>query len=119
MQCYIAMENIRNIVYWNCCCQIYNGCPTIDNFLNCDKKYCCYWQFVDHYNFELLHKVKRDISLMKALYNQILEDIKVLKLFKNVNHFASNYDVFYPACFIEKRTEERRFQLIEFLFHYR
>ena len=56
---------------------------------------------------------------MKALYNEILEDIKVLKLFKNVNHFASNYDVFYPACFIEKRTEERRFQLIEFLFHYR
>ena len=54
---------------------------------------------------------------MKALYSEILEDIKILKLFKNVNHFASNY-VFYPACFIEKLTEERRFQLKEFLFHY-
>ena len=34
---YIAIENIANIVHWNCCCQIYDGCPTIENFLNCDK----------------------------------------------------------------------------------
>ena len=83
MQYYIAIENIRNIVYWNCCCQIYDGCYTIDNILNCDKRFCCYCQFVYHYNFDLLHKVKRDIYLMKALCNEILEDIKILALLKN------------------------------------
>ena len=56
---------------------------------------------------------------MKALYNEILADVEVLKLYKNVNHFASNYEVFYPACFIEKLTEERRRELKEFLFHCR
>ena len=61
---YIAIENITNIVHWNCCCQIYDGCPTIENFLNCDKRYCCYCQFVDRYNFDLLPKVKRDINLI-------------------------------------------------------
>ena len=83
MQCYIAIENIRNIVYWNCCCQIYDGCYTIDKILNCDKRYCCYCQFAYHYNFDLLHKVESDIFLMKALCNEILEDIKILALLKN------------------------------------
>ena len=64
-------------------------------------------------------KLKIDIDLMKALYYEILTDVEVLKLHKNVNHFASNYDVFYPACFIEKLTEERRRELKEFLFHCR
>ena len=119
VQSYIAIENIRNIVHWNCCCQIYDGCPTIENFLNCDKRYCCYCQFVDCYNFDLLHKVKRDINLMKALCNEIFADVEVFKLYKNVNHFASNYDVFYPACFIDKLAEERRRELKKFLFHCR
>ena len=87
--------------------------------MNCDKRYCCYCQFVDRYNFDLLHKVKRDINLMEALGNEILVDVEVLKLYKNVNHFASNYDVFYPAYFIEKLTKERRRELKEFLFHCR
>ena len=91
VQSYIAIENIRNIVHWNCCCQIYDGCPAIENFLDCDKRYCCYCQFVDRYNFDLVHEVKRDINLMKALYTEILTDVEVLKLHKNVNHFASNY----------------------------
>ena len=117
VQSYIALENIRNIVHWNCCCQIHDGCPTIENVLNRDKRYCCYCQFVDLYNFDLLHKIKRDINFMKALYNEILAVVKVLKLYKNVNQFVSNYDVFYPACFIEKLTEERRRELKEFLFH--
>ena len=68
---------------------------------------------------KIFHKVKRDVNLMKALYNEILADVEVLKLYKNVNHFASNYEVFYPACFIEKLTEERRRELKEFLFHCR
>ena len=56
---------------------------------------------------------------MKALYNENLTDVDVLKLYENVNHFASNYGVFYPACFIEKLTKERRRELKEFLFHCR
>ena len=64
-------------------------------------------------------KLNGDINLTKALCNEILADVGVLKLYKNVNHFASNYGVFYPACFIEKLTEERRRELKEFLFHCR
>ena len=56
---------------------------------------------------------------MKVLYNEILADVEVLKLYKNVNNLASNYDVFYPACFTKKLTEERRRELKEFLFHFR
>ena len=39
---------------------------------------------------------------MKAFYDEILEDIKILKLYKNVNHCASVYVFFYQACYIEK-----------------
>ena len=71
---------------------------------------------MDSYNFVLLHKVKRNICLMKAFSDEILEDIKILKLYKNVNNCASDYDFSYPACYIEKLTEERRCELKEFLF---
>ena len=67
---------------------------------------------------KIFHKVKRDVNLMKALYNEILADVEVLKLYKNINNFASNY-LFYPACFIEKLTKERRCELKELLFHCR
>lgn len=113
---YIAIENIRNISYWYCCCQIYSGCPTIDKFLKSDRRYSCYCQLVDHYTFDLLHKVKRDISLRKSLYNEILADVEVLKVYKNVNHFASNFDVFDAICFIERLIEERRSDFRDFLF---
>ena len=116
IQPYIAIENIRNIAHWNCCWQIYDGCPTMENILNCDKRYCCHCQFVDRYNFDWLHKVKTNIFLMNAFCAEILEDIKILKLCKNVNHCASDYDVFYPAFYIEKLAEERRCELKEFLF---
>ena len=117
IQSYTAIENIRNIVHWNCCGQIYNGCPTIETFY--DKRYCCHCLFVDRYNFDSLHNVKRDICLMKAFYDESLEDIKILKLYKNVNHCPSDYDFFYPACYIEKLTEERRRELKEFFFRCR
>ena len=53
---------------------------------------------------------------MKAFSDEILEDIKILKLYKNVNNCASDYDFSYPVCYIEKLTEERRCELKEFLF---
>ena len=53
---------------------------------------------------------------MKAFYDEILEDIKILKLYK---HCVSDYYFFYLACYIEKLTEERRHELKEFLFRCR
>ena len=47
IQSYIAIENTTDIVHWNCCCQIHDGCPTKENFLNCDKRYCYHCKFVD------------------------------------------------------------------------
>ena len=98
IQFYITIENIRNIVHWNCCCQIYDGCPAMENFLNCDKRYSCYCQFVNRYNFDSLHKVKRNICLMKAFFDEILEDIKILKLY---NHCASDYDFFIRLAILK------------------
>ena len=56
---------------------------------------------------------------MDAFYDEILEDIKILKLYKNVNHCTTDYDFFYPACYVVKLTEERHCELKEFLFHCR
>ena len=111
-------KEIRPVSEWvnHCCCQIYSGCPVIKNFLKCERRYCCFFQFVDPYSFHLLNKVKRDINCMKTLYNEILADLETFKLYQNVNHFASNFDIFDPVCYIEKLHEERLPQLRDFLF---
>ena len=56
---YIAIENIANIGYLHCYCQIYSGCQTIQNFIRNLKRYFCYCQFADCYNLHSLNDVVR------------------------------------------------------------
>ena len=104
---YIAIENIANIGHLYCCCQIYSGCQTIQNFLRNLKRYCCYCQFADYYNLHSLNEIKRDVVRMKKIYNEILGDIENLKVYQNVNHFVSDFNIFDPFCYKENLNEER------------
>lgn len=115
---YIAIENIANIGHMFCCCQIYSGCQTIQNFLRKIKRYCCYCQFADRYSFHLLHKIKKDTFCLQELYYDVLADIEILKLHKDVNEIVLDFDIFNSHCYIANTSEvERMNQLKDYLFY--
>lgn len=115
---YIAIENIANIGHMLSCCQIYSGCQTIQIFLRKIKRYCCYCQFADQYSFHLLSEIKKDTFCLQELYYEVLADIEILKLHKDVNLIVLDFDIFNSHCYITNTSEvERMNQLKDYLFY--
>ena len=114
---YIAIENIANIGHMFCCCQAYWGCETIQKFLRKAKRFCCYCQFADWYNFHSLHQIKKDPTRLQALYYEVLDDINILKLYTDVNQNVLDFDFFWSAQLYYKFKWKREIKSMErFLF---
>ena len=52
---------------------------------------------------------------MKKSCNEILGDIENLKVYQNVNHFVSDFNIFDPFCYKENLNEERLNHLFFFI----
>ena len=118
-KCYIAIENITSVAHWFCCCKFYFHCQTIHNFLRDQKKCCCYCQFKDSYNLSMLHDVKKDFGELRIFFYGILDKINRIKISRNLDCSASNFDILCLFGYVEDASEQRKAELKDFIFYYR
>ena len=82
------------------------------------KRYCCFCQFTDQYSFHSFHEIRKDKTRLQALYYKVLDDIEVLKLYKDVNQIVIDFDIFDPYYYTSNLNQgEKSNQLKDFLFY--
>ena len=90
--------------------------PNNSKFFEKTKRYCCCCQFADWYSFHSLHETKKNATRLEALYCEILDDIEILKLYKDVNQTVLDFDIFDPPCYTSNLNQgEKLNQLKDFL----